>query len=125
VASGIELRASPEHDAGSLRGLMPEEDRGLGEPWVVAMADGAVAAVCETSRSAPGSVEAGVWTYEPHRQRGLASAVVAAWSTLVTDRLAFYSTSWDNVASQGVARRLGLRPLGDWWQVSATGRPTS
>jgi RimJ/RimL family protein N-acetyltransferase len=125
VPSGIELRSSPDHDAASLRGLLPDEDRELTAPWVVAMVDGAVAAVCETARSAPRSVEAGVWTYEPHRRQGLASAVVAAWSALVADRHAFYSTSWDNLASQGVARRLGLRPLGDWWQVSATGRPTS
>jgi hypothetical protein len=125
VPSGIELRASPDDPAKSLRGRIPEADQDLAAPWVVAMVDGAVAAVCETARSAPRSVEAGVWTYEPHRRQGLASAVVAAWAALVADRVAFYSTSWDNVASQGVARRLGLRPLGDWWQVSATGRSTS
>jgi hypothetical protein len=44
--------------------------------------------------------------------------VTAAWARLVSDRTAFYSTDWDNVASQGIARRLGLRPLGQWWQVS-------
>jgi hypothetical protein len=46
--------------------------------------------------------------------RGLAAAVTAAWSAQVADRTAFYSTSEDNLASQGVARRLGLRPLGQW-----------
>jgi RimJ/RimL family protein N-acetyltransferase len=35
----------------------------------------------------------------------------------VAGRTAFYSTSEDNLASQGVARRLGLRPLGQWWTV--------
>jgi predicted GNAT family acetyltransferase len=104
-------------DAAWLHGRLPERDRGLTAPWVVAIADGEVAAVCETARSAPTAVEAGVWTYEGHRRRGLGTAVTAAWSALVADRTAFYSTSWDNVASQGVARRLRLRPLGHWWQV--------
>ena len=85
----------------------------------MALVDGDVAAVCETARSAPSSVEAGLWTYEPHRRRGFGAAVTAAWSTLVTDRTAFYSTSWDNHASQGVARALGLHPIGHWWQVIA------
>lgn len=114
----VDVRSSAEMDLASLRGRMPEHDRALPEPWVVALVDDRVAAVCETARAAPGSVEAGVWTYEPHRRRGLATAVTAAWSTLVADRTAFYSTSWDNVASQGVARRLGLHPVGQWWHVS-------
>jgi hypothetical protein len=115
---GLDLRSSATDDVAGLRGLMPEKDRRiLIEPWVVAMVDGQVAAVCETSRSAPTSVEAGVWTYEPYRRRGLGAAVTAAWSGYVVDRTAFYSTNWDNVGSQGIARRLGLHPLGQLWHV--------
>lgn len=66
-------------------------------------------------------MEAGVWTYEPYRRRGLATAVVARWIDLVDGRTAFYSTSDGNVASQGVARRLGLRPVGHWWSVRPIG----
>lgn len=115
---GVELVGGGDGDEDGLRGVMPEADRAtLLEPWTVALVDGRVAAVCETARSAPASVEAGVWTYEPYRRRGLAAAVTAAWSAQVVGRTAFYSTSDDNVASQGVARRLGLRQLGQWWSV--------
>jgi hypothetical protein len=117
----VEIRTHlTDGDREQLRGKMPEHDRStLVVPWAVAMVDGRVAAVCETARSTPRSVEAGVWTYEPYRRRGFGAAVTAAWARLVTDRTAFYSTDGDNVASQGIARRLGLRHLGQWWQVSA------
>ena len=117
--TGVDVRTSEEVDEDAHSGLLPATDRPLTTPWAVAVVEGRVAAVCETARSAPTSVEAGVWTYAPYRRRGLAAAVTAAWSALVTDRTAFYSTSWDNLASQGVARRLALRPIGHWWQVSA------
>jgi hypothetical protein len=113
-----DLVAGGRGDEERLRGVMPEHDRTtLAEPWTVALVDGRVAAVCETARSAPTSVEAGVWTYQPYRRRGLAAVVTAAWACQVGGRTAFYSTSEDNLASQGVARRLGLRPLGQWWTV--------
>ena len=114
----VDLRSSEATDLAWLQDRLPEPDRDLTAPWVVAIVDDAVAAVCETARSTPTSVEAGVWTYEPHRRKGLGAAVTAAWSARVADRTAFYSTSWTNAASQGVARHLGLRPLGQWWQVS-------
>lgn len=109
-------------DRARLEGRMPEPDRvALVEPWVVAVVDGTVGAVCETARDAPevGGAEAGVWTYEAFRRRGLATAAVAAWMDVQAERgrTAFYSTSAGNLASQGVARRLGLRPLGWWWSV--------
>lgn len=123
--SAIDLRSSAQTGASSLRGLMPEVDRLMTAPWVVAMVDGQVAAACETARSTASAVEAGVWTYEPHRRQGIGAAVTAAWSTLVEGRTAFYSTSWDNRASQGVAGHLGLRSIGHWWQLGAGDRPRS
>ncbi|MEQ1788374.1 MAG: hypothetical protein ABL966_15085 [Acidimicrobiales bacterium] len=115
----VELHTSADADAAATLALLPSADRSLAAPWVIAIVDGQAAAVCETARDAPASVEAGVWTYEPFRRRGLAVAVTAAWSALVTDRTAFYSTSWDNHASQAVAHRLGLPTVGHWWQLSA------
>jgi hypothetical protein len=114
---GVELRTSEDTDLAELRPLLPERDAVLAPPGGVGVVDGESAAVCDTARSAPSSVEAGVWTYERHRRRGLATTVTSAWLALVGDRTAFYSTSSDNVASQGVARRLGLTPIGQWWQV--------
>ena len=114
----VECWASAHVDPVELKGLMPEHDRrNLVAPWAVAVVDGAVAAVCETARSAPASVEAGVWTYEPYRRQGFGAAATAAWATLAADRTVFYSTSWDNRASQRLAHSLGLRPLGHWWWV--------
>jgi hypothetical protein len=117
---GIECWTSSDVDISGLAGLMPDDDRGgLVAPWAVAMVDGVVAAVCETARSTPASVEAGVWTYEAYRRRGLGAAVTAAWTRLAAERTVFYSTSFDNEASQRIAGRLALRPLAQWWLVES------
>jgi hypothetical protein len=119
-ASGIDCWTSEHIDSDNLRGRMREEDRcSLVSPWAVAVIDGSVAAVCETARSALTSVEAGVWTYEPFRRRGFGAAAVAAWTNLVTERTVFYSTTFDNVASQRIAHSLGFRPIGHWWWIHA------
>jgi RimJ/RimL family protein N-acetyltransferase len=112
------LRTSEDTDVADVQPLLPEADAVLDPPGGVARVDGEAAAVWETARSAPRSGEAGVWTYEAHRRRGLATLVTSAWLDLVTpDRTAFYSTSADNLGSQGVARRLGLTSVAQWWQV--------
>jgi hypothetical protein len=91
-------------------------------PWAMAAVDGEIVAICFSARWARVGAEAGVRTEPAHRGRGHAAAVTAAWASLVmaTGRQAFYSTSASNVASQRVAARLGLRPIGWIWQV---GRP--
>lgn len=88
-------------------------------PWAVIIGDGEVVAVCHTARSVDRAVEAGVWTHSDHRRQGNATAVTAAWCDIVVDqdRFAFYSTSAENVASQQVARRIGLRPIGSMWKL--------
>jgi hypothetical protein len=55
-----------------------------------------------------------VKTRADHRRRGHAVNAVAGWARAARSRGAtpFYSTSWDNVASQGVARRLQLSLVG-------------
>ena len=72
--------------------------------------EGEAVAVCCCSRNAPGAAEASLRTLEAYQRRGFAAATVAAWAAAIREsrRLPLYSTSWDNVASQGVARKLGL-----------------
>lgn len=80
---------------------------------------GEVVALCHSARLGPGAAEAGVETAEEFRHCGYAAAATAAWvrAARASGRTAFYSTDWDNVASQGVARRLGLTLLGELSQV--------
>ena len=89
-------------------------------PWAVATSASGVLAVAHTPVADGRGAEAGVWT-DPHaRGRGLAAMVTAHWAALVrrTGRLPFYSTSADNLSSQRVATRLGLRPIGWLWKLS-------
>ena len=80
------------------------------QPCVAIVADGRLASLCFSSRNTPIAAEAGVNTLEEFRGRGYAPAVVAAWGQAVRaeGRIPLYSTSWDNLASRSVARKLGL-----------------
>ena len=88
------------------------EDIGQSEPLVALVRDGRAVSVCGSVRITPEAHEAGVETSANARGRGFAVAVVAAWARAVRDLGAepLYSTSWDNTASQTVARKLGLIP---------------
>ena len=83
-------------------------------PMMVAVLDGDAVAVCSTVRRAPGAVQAGVETAPDFRGRGYATIAVAAWADAVlrSGLVPLYSTSWQNVASRALARRLGLTLFG-------------
>lgn len=88
------------------------------EPAVALVIDGQAVSISFSSRVSARAAEAGVDTMAAFRGRGYASRAVAAWAIAVreTGRVPLYSTSWGNLASQGVARRLGLRLYGvDLW----------
>jgi RimJ/RimL family protein N-acetyltransferase len=89
-------------------------ERAACEPALAVVIDEHAVSVGFSSRMTGRAAEAGVNTLEAFRGRGHASRVVAAWAIAVreTGRVPLYSTSWGNLASQGVARRLGLRIYG-------------
>jgi RimJ/RimL family protein N-acetyltransferase len=83
-------------------------------PLFAMMHDGAAVAVCGSVRRTSAAHEAGVETVPEFRGRGFASEVVAAWARAVRELgvIPLYSTSWSNLASRAVARKLGLRLFG-------------
>ena len=89
-------------------------ERAACEPALAVVIDEHAVSVGFSSRLARRAADAGVNTLEAFRGRGHASRVVAAWAIAVRamGRVPLYSTSWGNLASQGVARRLGLRLYG-------------
>lgn len=83
-------------------------------PFMAVIEEGRAVSVCASVRISRDVHCAGVETLPGSRGRACGSAVVAAWARAVRDLGAtpFYSTSWDNLASRGLARRLGLRLFG-------------
>jgi len=80
------------------------------EPWLAMVVEGAAVATCYSCRLSSRTAGARVDTLEDYRGRGYAPEVVAAWARAVraSGRIPGYGTSWDNAASQAVARKLGL-----------------
>ena len=90
------------------------------QPCLAVVEDSQAVSICRSVRSSSRAYEAGVDTLVSYRCRGYATSVVAAWALAVRalNRIPLYSTSWDNVASQGVARRLGLVQYGVDYHVT-------
>jgi predicted GNAT family acetyltransferase len=88
------------------------------QPCFAVVRDGAAVSVCFSARTGARAAAAGVETRPEFRGRGYAAAVTAAWGAAIQAKglIPFYSTTWKNQASQGVARRLGLTMFGADWQ---------
>lgn len=115
-------RVVSRDEASVWRGAFPwlEEDFEALSPVVIAFDGGAPAALCHSPRGCTASAaEAGVETLAAFRGRGLATAAVACWGRAVqgSGRAALYSTSWENAASLGVAKRLSARLYGEDWHL--------
>ena len=84
------------------------------QPMIGRVVAGHVVSLCASVRITPGIHEAGVETHPMFRGKGYAAEAVAAWAAAVRTERArpVYSTSWDNKASQAVARKLGLIRFG-------------
>jgi RimJ/RimL family protein N-acetyltransferase len=115
------VRLSPEN-ADLLKGdfaqMVPELNDG--RPYLAVIEDSQAVSICRSVRLSSRAHEAGVDTLDAYRRRGYATSVVAAWALAVRslNLIPLYSTSWDNVASQGVAQRLGLVQYGVDYHVT-------
>lgn len=120
-AVGADVTAITEDNAQLLEGGMDDwlPDVPHRAPFMVVVAGGRAVSVCASARITAAAHEAGVETVPDARQRGCAGSAVSAWAAAVRARgaIPFYSTSWDNVASQGVARSLGLTMIGTDFQL--------
>ncbi|EFA4119653.1 GNAT family N-acetyltransferase [Escherichia coli] len=90
------------------------------EPWCVATVDRRIASVAFAARLSEVGAELGLVTAKAFRGQGLGAATTAGWSRhpALQSRTLFYSTDRNNVSSQYVAERLGLRLRGASLRIS-------
>ena len=84
------------------------------QPFVALVEKNRAVSVCRSARITHEAHEAGVETLPHLRGKGCAQKVTAEWARLVQAKgaMPLYSTSWKNVASQALARKLNLRCYG-------------
>ena len=90
------------------------------QPFVALIEEGRAVSVCRSVRITPAAHEAGVETLPDYRGRGYAQDVVAGWARSVQSlgTVPLYSTSWENSASQAVAKKLRLIQYGTDFHVT-------
>lgn len=104
-----------------LRGALDEwiDDSGSGSVMVAALSGGRAVSVCASVRVSEGAHCAGVETAPGYRGRGFAQQAVVGWAQRVRAQGAepFYATTFDNLASQRLARSLGLDLVGSEFSI--------
>lgn len=90
------------------------------QPFLAIVEQGRAVSVCRSVRITPDAHEAGVETLPDFRGKGYAKDVVAGWARLVQSMgaIPLYSTSWENTASQAVAKKLHLVAYGADFHVT-------
>jgi GNAT superfamily N-acetyltransferase len=90
------------------------EELSAWQPFVALIKENRAVSVCRSVRITSEAHEAGVKTLPEFRGNGYAKTVVSEWARLVrkAGAVPLYSTSWENNASQAVARKLGLKCYG-------------
>ena len=110
------LLSFTETNAESLRGGFEDllEELPTAQPFVALVEDGRAVSVCRSVRITRAAHEAGVETLPDFRGRGYAQDVTAGWARLVRamGAVPLYSTSWENTASQALAKKLRLVQYG-------------
>jgi RimJ/RimL family protein N-acetyltransferase len=88
-------------------------------PVAAVVEQGQVVAVCFCSRLPGQATEAGVETLAAFRGQGHATAAVAKWAAEVRRQgiIPLYSTAWQNLASQAIARKLKMVLYGEDWSI--------
>ncbi len=104
--------AITETNAEMLRGGFEElvEELPDWQPFLAIAEESRAVSVCRSVRITPDAHEAGVETLPAFRGKGYAKDVVAGWAHSVQSMgaMPLYSTSWENTASQAVAKKLHL-----------------
>jgi RimJ/RimL family protein N-acetyltransferase len=97
--------------------LMP--DVSVEQPFVAIIRENRAVSVCRSVRITAQAHEAGLETLPAFRGKGLAAEVTAEWAQRVRaiGAIPLYSTSWENKASQAVARKLRLRCYGSDFEI--------
>jgi hypothetical protein len=104
--------ANAEVLVGGFEDLIPELPDW--QPFFARVEHGRAVSVCRSVRITPMAHEAGVETLLDARGKGYARDVVAGWAQAVQlmGALPLYSTSWENSASQALAKKLRLVAYG-------------
>lgn len=90
------------------------EDITHGQPVFAIVQNQAAVSLCCSARISSVAAEASLRTAPDYRGRGYGLEVSTAWAAEIQKqgRIALYSTAWNNLASQAVARKLNLKPYG-------------
>lgn len=114
--------ALTDKDAGMLHGGFEDMVTELPswQPFLALLDEGRAVSVCRSVRITPEAHEAGVETLPDFRGREYAKDVVAGWALLVRSlgAVPLYSTSWENTASQAVAKKMHLAIYGADYHVT-------
>jgi GNAT superfamily N-acetyltransferase len=96
---------------------LPDVRGGL--PMMAVVADGRAVAICASVCASATVHCAGVETLPAYRRKGFGARAVAGWAGAVQAKGAtpFYGTTFDNIESQRVARRLGLNLVGTEFSI--------
>ncbi|HEX8249584.1 MAG TPA: GNAT family N-acetyltransferase [Pyrinomonadaceae bacterium] len=84
------------------------------QPFIALIEENRAVSICRSARITGKAHEAGVETLPDFRGKGYAKEVAAEWARRVQSAgaIPMYSTSWENKASQAVARKLRLNCYG-------------
>lgn len=101
-----------EFCSGGFEWLISEID--YAQPCIALVHENRAVSICRSVRITSKAHEAGLETLDMYRGRGYAAAVVAGWAKAVRNigGIPLYSTLWDNLSSQSVARKSALSCYG-------------